>query len=103
MADVVQGQLPANVDKRTVKQLVQQQIEARKPIRAPWYREGLRSSRSYNTKGMQPPAPQQQHSLASGHLKVRECFQQICELSALVFASSLLCIGTAWGQCELYG
>lgn len=83
MADVVQGQLPADVDKRTVKQLVQQQIEARKPIRAPWYREGPRSSRSYNAKGKQPPAPQQQHSLASGHLKVRECFQQICELSAL--------------------
>ena len=35
-----QGRLPANLDKSTVKALVQQQVQALKPIRAPWYRPG---------------------------------------------------------------
>lgn len=48
--------MPSNVDKQTVKKLVQQQIEAGQPIRAPWYREGTRQLWSGKGRGSRKSA-----------------------------------------------
>jgi hypothetical protein len=47
----MQGRVPAHVDKQTVKELVQKQIEAAKPIRVPWYRRGPKEPKPTKAKG----------------------------------------------------
>ncbi len=88
ISDVVQGYVPANVDRDTVKKLVQQQIEACKPIRAPWYREGPRNPSAYRARGNRAP-PSQQHTVYADNKKVCPCL--LCKLLLCISLHPCMC------------
>lgn len=68
-----QGRLPGELDRRAVKELVQQQIQELRPIRAPWYRSGPRHSSRGGWRSQhpqhQPQHQQQQQGAASGSFR----------------------------------